>query len=159
MANQEDGAGNEPEKVRAAAAGAGTESAWARHGRTEIQASHTLTEPLARWAPEPVERLMEVPAGAAAASEPDFVIPAAVLQARPAQRLPEDAICRSPIAGLVVAVMASAGQCIAVHDPVLVIEAMKMQNQVTAQVGGVVKAIHVLPGDAVKPGQVLFELV
>ena len=40
----------------------------------------------------------------------------------------------------------------------LIIEAMKMLNHVGPEVDGVVKAIHVSPGDAVKAGQVLFEL-
>jgi biotin carboxyl carrier protein len=41
----------------------------------------------------------------------------------------------------------------------MVIEAMKMQNNVSPEVDGVVKAVHVSPGDAVKAGQVLFELL
>jgi biotin carboxyl carrier protein len=40
----------------------------------------------------------------------------------------------------------------------MVIEAMKMQNNVSPEVDGVVKAVHVSPGDAVQAGQVLFEL-
>ena len=48
--------------VSAGAAGAavGTmpsngDNRWARHGREDLQASHTLTAPLARWAAELVE--------------------------------------------------------------------------------------------------------
>ena len=74
-------------------------------------------------------------------------------------RLPEDAVCRSPIAGLVIAVLAAAGDPVTRHQPVMVIEAMKMQNNVSPEVDGVLKAVHVSPGDAVKAGQVLFELV
>jgi biotin carboxyl carrier protein len=85
-------------------------------------------------------------------------VPASVLQVRPPHRLPEDESCRSPIAGLVIAVNAVAGQAIKRHEPVLIIEAMKMQNNVCAEVDGVVKAIRVRQGDSVKAGQVLFEL-
>ena len=74
-------------------------------------------------------------------------------------RLPEDAVCRSPIAGQVIAVLAAAGESVTRRQPVMVIEAMKMQNNVGAEVDGVLKAVHVSPGDAVKAGQVLFELV
>jgi len=134
---------------------------WARHGREDLQASHTLTAPLARWAPEPVEAPpldIQPPDAALGESEPEIVIPESVLHARPPQRLPEDAVCRSPIAGLVIAVLATAGQQVARRQPVMVIEAMKMQNNVSPEVDGVLKAVHVTPGDAVKAGQVLFEL-
>jgi len=134
-------------------------SNWARHGREDIQGSHSLTAPLARWAPEPVEPEAQLPADAApGGSEPDIAIPESVLQARPPQRLPEDAVCRSPIAGMVIAVLATTGDHVARRQPVMVIEAMKMQNHVSPEVDGVLKAVHVSPGDAVKAGQVLFEL-
>jgi biotin carboxyl carrier protein len=135
------------------------ENAWARHGREDIQGSHSLTAPLARWAPEPAEPEEQSPADAAPGDgEPDIAIPESVLHARPPQRLPEDAVCRSPIAGLVIAVLATAGEQVTRRQPVMVIEAMKMQNNVSPEVDGVLKAVHVSPGDAVKAGQVLFEL-
>ena len=130
---------------------------WARHGREDLQGSHSLTAPLARWAPELVEPPpLDAPPGE---SEPAIAIPESVLYARPALRLPEDAVCRSPIAGLVIAVLAAAGEQVTRRQPVMVIEAMKMQNNVGPEVDGVVKAVHVSPGDAVKAGQVLFELL
>ena len=146
------------EDERATAAGAG--SAWARHGREDIQGSHSLSAPLARWAPELVEPEAQAPVDAMPGeSEPAFAIPASVLHARPPQRLPEDAVCRSPIAGLVIAVLATVGERVTRRQPVMVIEAMKMQNNVSPEVDGVLKAVHVSPGDAVKAGQVLFELL
>jgi biotin carboxyl carrier protein len=163
------------EKVRAmAAAGAGDgdntdpppqvypeppESNWARHGREDIQGSHSLTAPLARWAHELVEPEVQAPAdGTLGDRGPEIAIPESVLHVRPPARLPEDSVCRSPIAGLVIAVMAAAGDRVARRQPVMVIEAMKMQNNVGPEVDGVLKAVHVSPGDAVKAGQVLFEL-
>lgn len=129
---------------------------WARHGREDIQGSHSLTSPLVRWAPELVEPPLQD--AAPGAREPDIAIPESVLHARPPQRLPEDAVCRSPIAGQVVAVLAAAGEHVQRRQPVLVIEAMKMQNNVSPEVDGVLKAVHVSAGDAVRAGQVLFEL-
>jgi biotin carboxyl carrier protein len=131
------------------------EGAWARRGRVAIQSSHGLSAPLVRLAPEWVEREAAVPSEPGVGEPP---IPEFIPHDRPPQRLPEDAFCRSPIAGLVVAVHVDAGQTVKKHQPVMVIEAMKMQNNVGAQVDGVVKSIHVSPGDAVKAGQVLFEL-
>jgi len=151
MATKDEGA-----TAAGAAVGGVRASRWARHGREDIQGSHSLTAPLVRWAPELVEPPpMDAPPGG---SEPGIVIPASVLEARPLARLPEDAVCRSPIAGLVIAVLATAGEQVTRRQPVMVIEAMKMQNNVSPEVDGVLKVVHVSPGDAVKAGQVLFEL-
>jgi biotin carboxyl carrier protein len=132
-------------------------SLWARHAREDLQGTHSLTTPLVRWSPEPVEPpAVDAPAGE---HETEIAIPDSVLRARKPLRLPEDAICRSPIAGLVTAVLAAVGDHVTRHAPVMVVEAMKMQNDVCPEVDGVLKVVHVAPGDAVKAGQVLFELV
>lgn len=149
---------DDEEIARAAGAPVGGHSAnlWARQGREELQGSHSLTTPLARWGPELVEAPpLDAPPGE---SEPAIAIPESVLHARPPQRLPEDSVCRSPIAGVVVAVLAAAGDRITRRQAVMIVEAMKMLNHVSPEVDGVLKAVHVAPGDAVKAGQVLFEL-
>src|ERR1039457_2018988 len=94
---------------------------WARHGREDLQGSHSLTAPLARWAHDPVEPPpLDAPPGE---SEPAIAIPAALRTARPALRLPEDAVCRSRLAALVIAVWAAAGNQVSRRQPVMVIEA------------------------------------
>lgn len=159
MGTEDDSPGQDPEgAMTATAAVSDRASQWARQGREAIQGSHILTAPLARWTHDPLEPDNAPVEGAGVGSETAIAIPEMVLQARPPLRLAEDAVCRSPIAGLVIAVLASAGQEVARHQPVMVIEAMKMLNDVSPAVGGVLKAIHVAPGDAVKAGQVLFEL-
>jgi pyruvate carboxylase subunit B len=40
----------------------------------------------------------------------------------------------------------------------LVIEAMKMENQVPAPIGGTIKAIHIAKGDNVNPDEALVEI-
>jgi biotin carboxyl carrier protein len=60
---------------------------------------------------------------------------------------------------VVVAVAACIRQRIRQDDPVLVIEAMKMQTTIGAPVDGTVDAVHVVPGQLVKPGQPLCTLV
>jgi len=131
-------------------------SGWVRKGRVAIQSSHGLSAPLVHSATEFVEHEESPAAEVAEAAEPP--IPEFIPHDRPPQRLPEDTFCRSPIAGLVIDIGVSAGQAIKKHQPVMVIEAMKMQNHIGAEVDGVVKAIHVSPGETVKAGQVLFEL-
>jgi len=90
--------------------------------------------------------------------EPRVAIPEAVLRPRPVQVLPQDRILRSPIAGLITSVIAQAGQVVQRDDPLVTIEAMKMESHLGAPIDGVVKNIQVSPGETVKTGQVLVEL-
>ncbi len=69
----------------------------------------------------------------------------------------EDKVCRSPVAGIVVRLVARPGQKIQAGDNLLVLEAMKMETNITSPVGGNVSAIRVNPGDAVQVGQVVVE--
>jgi methylmalonyl-CoA carboxyltransferase small subunit len=90
---------------------------------------------------------------------PLAAVPESVLQPpHPLDTRPEDKICRSPIAGMVVSIEALPRQRIRQDDPVVTIEAMKMQNTIGAPVEGVVEEILVKPGDAVRSGQVLCKL-
>lgn len=66
-------------------------------------------------------------------------------------------VCRSPIAGIVIKVQAQVGQQLQADDLLLVLEAMKMETNVTAPNGGKVKDIYVRPGDGVQVNQVLVE--
>lgn len=86
-------------------------------------------------------------------------IPDAVLHVKPPKDFsPEDRICRSPIAGVVVAVLATPGMAVKKDDPLLTIEAMKMQSTIGSNMDGTVQIVRVQPGQAVKSGQVLVEL-
>ena len=66
-------------------------------------------------------------------------------------------VCRSPIAGIVIKIQAQVGQQLQSDDLLLVLEAMKMETNVTAPNGGKVKDIYVRPGDGVQVNQVLVE--
>ena len=59
------------------------------------------------------------------------------------------------IPGLVVEIKVKPGQKVNLGDPVIVVEAMKMQNELTAAVAGTVAAIPVSTGDSVNPGDAL----
>jgi methylmalonyl-CoA carboxyltransferase small subunit len=69
----------------------------------------------------------------------------------------EDKVCRSPIAGVVVRVHAQAGQSLQVGDPLVVLEAMKMETNITAPVAAKVAKLNVAVGDSVQGGQVIAE--
>ena len=66
-------------------------------------------------------------------------------------------VYRSPVTGLVIQVNVEPGQQVQSNDVLMVLEAMKMENQVTAIHAGTVKSVNVVPGNSVKVHQVLLE--
>ncbi|MGA3009858.1 MAG: biotin/lipoyl-containing protein [Terracidiphilus sp.] len=69
----------------------------------------------------------------------------------------EDKLCRSPVTGVVIKVNVEAGQTIKANDLIMVLEAMKMETNVTASNAGKVKSVRVAQGDSVKVNQVVVE--
>uniref|UniRef100_A0A8B9GCV7 Propionyl-CoA carboxylase alpha chain, mitochondrial n=1 Tax=Amazona collaria TaxID=241587 RepID=A0A8B9GCV7_9PSIT len=65
---------------------------------------------------------------------------------------------RSPMPGAVVAVSVKPGDTVSEGQEICVIEAMKMQNSMTAAKTGKVKAVHCKAGDTVGEGDLLVEL-
>ncbi len=61
----------------------------------------------------------------------------------------------APMVGKVVRIVVAVGDKVEMDDPVVVIESMKMENQVVAPVSGVIKEIKVTPGNVVKSGTVM----
>ena len=61
----------------------------------------------------------------------------------------------APMQGTIVKVLVEVGQEVKVGDPVVVLEAMKMENQLQAEKAGTVKSVNVKPGDKVGSGDVL----
>ena len=59
------------------------------------------------------------------------------------------------IPGLVLEIKVRPGQQVRLGDPVIVVEAMKMQNELCAAVDGTVTAVPVAAGQTVNPGDVL----
>ena len=64
----------------------------------------------------------------------------------------------TPMPGRIVKVLVTNGTQVVAGDPVLVIEAMKMENRVTAPIDGTVKAIHVKEGDQVNSDETLIQI-
>lgn len=60
--------------------------------------------------------------------------------------------------GRVVAVAVAPGDAVEPGQSLVVLEAMKMQNEIQADRAGVVKVVHVVPGQAVEGGDPLVEL-
>lgn len=67
-------------------------------------------------------------------------------------------ILRSPMPGMVVALSVKPGDMVSEGQEICVIEAMKMQNSMTAGKTGKVKSVHCKAGDTVGEGDLLVEL-
>jgi biotin carboxyl carrier protein len=65
---------------------------------------------------------------------------------------------RAPIAGKVVKVLVAVGDSVTAGAAVIVLEAMKMENELASERGGTVTAVHKTAGQAVDSGDLLVEL-
>jgi biotin carboxyl carrier protein len=65
---------------------------------------------------------------------------------------------RAPIPGLITKVLAKAGDTVKKDQPVLCLDAMKLENEIAAPRDGTVRSIEVQPGQAVEKGQALFSI-
>lgn len=64
----------------------------------------------------------------------------------------------APMPGMIVTVAVKAGQKVRAGDPLVSIEAMKMETQIRAERDGTVKAVHVKPGETVEAHDLLVEV-
>src|SRR5436190_17476406 len=64
----------------------------------------------------------------------------------------------APFAGVVVAIPHAPEERVRAGAPVLILEAMKMEHEVLAEAGGVVRRVEVAVGQAVQEGQALLSL-
>jgi biotin carboxyl carrier protein len=60
--------------------------------------------------------------------------------------------------GTVIRVLVSPGDAVEAREPLVVLEAMKMETPIVAPYEAVVKAVHVAEGDPVAGGALLVEL-
>jgi len=67
-------------------------------------------------------------------------------------------VVNSPLPGKVLSVKAQVGQKVKRGDLLLVIEAMKMENEIFAADAGTVRKVHVSSGQSVETGDLLAEL-
>jgi biotin carboxyl carrier protein len=70
----------------------------------------------------------------------------------------DEGMVKVSMPGRVVKVLVAEGEAVAERQPVLIIEAMKMENEVKAGRAGVVKAIRVAEGESVEADFVLIEI-
>jgi glutaconyl-CoA decarboxylase len=120
----------------------------------------------------------EMPAGAPAAARPAAPAPAGTPAAarpapaaapppapapQPAPAAPAapagggDSAVKSPIAGNITQVRVKEGEEVQNNQVLMVMEAMKMETNISSPRAGTIASVKVAAGDAVKPGQVLVE--
>ncbi len=64
----------------------------------------------------------------------------------------------APLPGLVLEVKVAEGQAVASGQVLIILEAMKMENEITAPEAGVVQSVRVAKGDSVAQGDILVVL-
>jgi methylmalonyl-CoA carboxyltransferase 1.3S subunit len=87
-------------------------------------------------------------------------VPAAPAAAPPLSQgapVDETKVARSPVSGIVVRIAAQVGQTLQTGDVLIVLEAMKMETNITAPNAGKIASIKVNQGDSVQSGQVVVE--
>lgn len=67
-------------------------------------------------------------------------------------------LLKAPMPGRVVRVLVAVGQAVERGAPVVIVEAMKMENEMHAPASGTVLKVHVAEGATVDAGQLLVEL-
>jgi glutaconyl-CoA/methylmalonyl-CoA decarboxylase subunit gamma len=64
-------------------------------------------------------------------------------------------VIEAPIPGVITMIKIEVGQAVKMGDPLLVLEAMKMENEIHSSIAGTVKKINVSTGDRVNKGDAL----
>ncbi len=64
----------------------------------------------------------------------------------------------APMPGLVVRIEVEVGQSVVAGQSIVIVEAMKMENDLVAEADGIVSAVHVEPGQTVDKDQLLVDL-
>jgi len=98
--------------------------------------------------------LLPAASPAVAASGEAAPAPAPAATGAPAAAAGDGALT-APMQGLILKVSVAAGDAVKLGQVVAVLEAMKMQNDLTAQKSGTVRDVYVTEGTVVTPGQVL----
>lgn len=72
-------------------------------------------------------------------------------------RLDPAGIISAPLAGVIIEIKVAEGDIFSEGQAILIIEAMKMQNEIQAPISGKITSIHFKPGDRVDSGDIVIE--
>lgn len=65
---------------------------------------------------------------------------------------------KAPMPGLILKVMKNKGDHVMIGEAVIILEAMKMENEIRSSAQGTIKEIFVSPGSAVEKGTILYTI-
>lgn len=116
----------------------------------EMQGSSLVEEAL----PTVSTEAAAAPAAPAAAPAAEPTAPAAAAKSGPGAGAP----VKAPLPGVVTKILVKEGQGVKKGETVLVLEAMKMENNITAEADGTVTGICVSAGDSVMEGTTLITI-
>ncbi|MGG5343644.1 acetyl-CoA carboxylase biotin carboxyl carrier protein subunit [Enterococcus sp. AZ192] len=99
------------------------------------------------------------PAAAPVAEATPTPAPASAEQTAPTTSSPagSDAM-PSPMPGTILKILVNVGDTVQENQPLMILEAMKMENEIVAGKAGTVTGIHVQQGDMVNPGEPLITI-
>lgn len=103
-------------------------------------------------APAPVAAPVATPTPAAPVVEE---APAPV--AAPSSAAGADAL-QAPMPGTILRILVNVGDAVSENQPLMILEAMKMENEIVATSAGTVTGIHVSQGQSVNPGDGLITI-
>lgn len=130
-----------------------------RKFKISIDGTQYLVEMEEVGAPVPTPADLAVPAPAPApAAAP---APAPEPEPAPAAATPAPAgahVQGAPMPGTILDIHLNVGDPVKANQPVMVLEAMKMESEIVAEVDGVIASIGVSKGDMVSPGDELFSI-
>jgi glutaconyl-CoA/methylmalonyl-CoA decarboxylase subunit gamma len=116
-------------------------------------------EEVSAFASAPVQQQVYAPAAqpqvAAPVAKPEAAQAAPVRAEVPAAMPTTGTKINAPMPGKILSVKASPGQTVKVGDVLMILEAMKMENEIQAPVAGTVTAIAVTEGASVNAGVLL----
>lgn len=96
------------------------------------------------------------------AAAPQAAAPAPAQEEAPAPAAPSapagDDALTAPMPGTILRLLVNVGDTVTENQPVMILEAMKMENEVVAPKAGTVTGIHVAQGQMVNPGEALITI-
>ena len=126
-----------------------------RKFKISIDGTQYLVEMEEIGAPAGPAPVVAAPAAAPAPAAEPAPAPAAA----PSANAPAGAhVQEAPMPGTILDIHVNVGDTVEVNQPLMVLEAMKMESEIVAEQAGTIASINVAKGDMVNPGDLLFSI-
>ncbi|WP_419044833.1 acetyl-CoA carboxylase biotin carboxyl carrier protein subunit [Enorma massiliensis] len=130
-----------------------------RKFKISIDGTQYLVEMEEIGAPAGPAPVVAAPAAAPEPAPAPAAEPAPAPAAAPSANAPAGAhVQEAPMPGTILDIHVNVGDTVEVNQPVMVLEAMKMESEIVAEQAGTIASINVAKGDMVNPGDLLFSI-